>query len=681
VVNRSGLAAKGTKFTKELENAGDFALAKPKHLRHCKGQAMSEFHVIKETLAATARRRRWQRGWRGFWKGFVIAGIVWLVALICYKVLPMPEGVLFGLFFAGWIAPLAGFLVEYSKQVSLSEAARWLDQEKQLKERISTALEVSDNKKDGEWQRLLMTDAAAHVGQLNVAQMLPFNLPKAAKWSFILLVITAGLGLVPEYRTVEYRQRKQDQEVMKEVGERVAAITKRNMTNRPPALENVKKALDETVELGQQLQKAKLTRDEALKDIAKMTDKLKDEARDLAKNPGLQRMQQAAKTSGQDQAPTPEQLQKQIDDMKDALNDKVPDTKELDKMQSALEKMQAAASDMANKTGPEAEAAKQAMSEALSSLMKQAQAAGMDSKKLEEAMNALKAGKTDQVMKSLEGAFQDMEKMKELAQALQNLQMQKEQMGKDLAEQLDRGQIPSAQASLQQMMQKLQSGKELSKEEIQKMVDELKKAQKPGEMYGKAGECMAKAASAAQAGDKEGAAKALAEAMKELQQMQEQMGDLDSLIAALENLKDAQQCVGNGSCNGMGWGMKNKPGFCNGSGDEMSAWFYKEYVKSGGGGKGGLKAGTGVDGSWSEADVVEPTDPLLTTKVKGQITPGGPMPSITLKGVSIKGQSTVAFEEAAATAQSEAESALTQDKVPRAYRGAVRDYFDDFKKK
>jgi len=63
--------------------------------------------------------------------------------------------------------------------------------------------------------------------------------------------------------------------------------------------------------------------------------------------------------------------------------------------------------------------------------------------------------------------------------------------------------------------------------------------------------------------------------------------------------------------------------------------------------------------------------------VKGQLNPNGQMPSITLKGVSIKGQSKVQYEEAAAAAQTEAQSALNQDQVPRAYRGAVRDYFDD----
>jgi hypothetical protein len=68
------------------------------------------------------------------------------------------------------------------------------------------------------------------------------------------------------------------------------------------------------------------------------------------------------------------------------------------------------------------------------------------------------------------------------------------------------------------------------------------------------------------------------------------------------------------------------------------------------------------------------------TKVKGQFTPGAPMPSITLKGVSIRGQSTVQFQQAATAAQTEAQSALNQDQVPRAYQGAVRDYFDDLKK-
>ena len=76
----------------------------------------------------------------------------------------------------------------------------------------------------------------------------------------------------------------------------------------------------------------------------------------------------------------------------------------------------------------------------------------------------------------------------------------------------------------------------------------------------------------------------------------------------------------------------------------------------------------------------ELNDALRPDKVKGQFSPGGPMPSITLKGVSIKGQSKVSYEESAVAAQADAQSALSQEKVPRAYQGAVREYFDDLKK-
>ena len=165
----------------------------------------------------------------------------------------------------------------------------------------------------------------------------------------------------------------------------------------------------------------------------------------------------------------------------------------------------------------------------------------------------------------------------------------------------------------------------------------------------------------------------------------QQMGDAESLQAELEALNQASTCV----ATGQQWGH------CSGN-------------KSGFNPK-GSKAGSGVgtwaddnakwNGDWNDrwdnSGVVRPdmdprghtdrgpgevSDALKPTKVKGQFSPGGPMPSITLKGVSIKGQSQVAYEEAAAAAQSDAQSALSQEKVPRAYQGAVKDYFDDLKK-
>ena len=70
---------------------------------------------------------------------------------------------------------------------------------------------------------------------------------------------------------------------------------------------------------------------------------------------------------------------------------------------------------------------------------------------------------------------------------------------------------------------------------------------------------------------------------------------------------------------------------------------------------------------------------MVSSRIKGKINPKGSMPSITLRGMSIKGSSKVQLLEAVTAAQSDASNSLNQDKVPRAYRDSVRDYFDDLK--
>ncbi|MHB8522591.1 MAG: hypothetical protein ACYDH9_17780 [Limisphaerales bacterium] len=131
-------------------------------------------------------------------------------------------------------------------------------------------------------------------------------------------------------------------------------------------------------------------------------------------------------------------------------------------------------------------------------------------------------------------------------------------------------------------------------------------------------------------------------------------------------------------------------------------------IKFGNGGKPGRGVGTWADESggswldeiersdlWDNSGINRPdmaprgitdrgqgklADTVVPTKLRGQMSPGGQMPSISLKGVSIKGMSTVDYQEAALAAQSEAQGALSQEQIPRAYQGAVRDYFDDLKK-
>jgi hypothetical protein len=154
------------------------------------------------------------------------------------------------------------------------------------------------------------------------------------------------------------------------------------------------------------------------------------------------------------------------------------------------------------------------------------------------------------------------------------------------------------------------------------------------------------------------------------------------MSAMLAALQKAGMCIGN--C--QGWGQCMGPGGFNPNGSKPGRGFgtwanddgsidSAEFT--------GLWDNSGIERADMDARGLTERDTALgdnftPDKVRGQFSPGGQMPAITLKGVSIKGESKVAYEEAVAAAQSQAESALSQEKVPRAYQGNVRNYFDDF---
>jgi hypothetical protein len=199
------------------------------------------------------------------------------------------------------------------------------------------------------------------------------------------------------------------------------------------------------------------------------------------------------------------------------------------------------------------------------------------------------------------------------------------------------------------------------------------------------GNHLQKAAKSMSSGDKAEAGKSLAAAAAALSKMQGELGDAQSLLATLEALQQAQMCLANGQgysqgANGNGSGRgapKGKKGRGVGDWHDENSWDYPEMSESWD--NSGLTQQEKNARGISDRGDGQLADSLAPTKIKGQITPGGPMPSITMKGVSIKGNSKVQVEQMAAAAQSEAQSALNQDQVPRAYQNAVRNYFDDLK--
>jgi len=644
---------------------------------------MSEIQVIQAALEKAAKRRRLAQALRGLWYGLLVGGVIALLVSAIYHVQAIP----FQWVIIAALIPLPlmliGSIITGWRRPGLNEVARWVDSKRNLKERVSTALEVASDESGGRWRDLVVRDAATHIKELNVKQIMPLRLPKTAIWSLLVLVLVFGLGFVPEYRSKEFLRQKADQQNIKDVGKQLADLTRRELQKRPPALEPTEKALQKVSELGDQLQKQNLTRSEALRDLANAADKLKQQINEMGKDPDLKRMQQAARASTGKDSQTAAGMQKQMESLQKQLGSPTGNPDALDKLQKELQKLQEAAKGMADKNSPGSAEDKQKLSESLSALSREAQQMGMQMPQLDEAISALAANQTDLMLKDLQEATLDLEKMRDMAKSLQQMQQQMDKLGKDLAEQLKNGQPEAAQSTLNKMVDQLKAAK-LSDEQLQKIMQDVSKAVDPAGNYGKVAEKLKQAGSQMKGGDKPGASQSLADAAKELEKLMQQMGDAQQMMAEMDKLNQASMCIG----SGQGWKMCNKPGLGKGGrpgggvgtwADEDNGWMYDGQWSDHWDNTGANRPDQDGRGHTDRGDG-ELSDALQPTKVKGQFSPGGQMPSITLKGVSIKGTSKVAYQEAAAAAQIDAQSALSQDKVPRAYQGAVRDYFDDIKK-
>lgn len=643
---------------------------------------MSDLHLIESTLAKTAQRRRLERGFRRLWQGLFVGAGLWLAFLIIYKLAPVPDQ---WVVLSPLVLPagaLIGFIWGWSRSVTVAETARWVDGRRKLQERLSTALEVARSEQTGEWKNLIVSDAARSVSGLNARELLPLRLPQASRWALVLLILGVGLGFVPEYRSKALVQEKQETASIQQTGRELAKLTKRSLQARPPAMETTKKTLEDIKDLGNHMAKAQLTRNEALKDLASMTEKLKEQTRELGKDPAVRNLERAARNASKSGSPSAD-MQQKMDNLSKQLGAQAANSEAMEKLKNDLNKAKDMAANLPKGDTPEAKEAQDQMKASLADLAKQAKDLGLDLPSLSEAIAALQQAQPDQVMKDLQVAEVELEKMEQMAKALEKMQLDMQKLGKDLAEQLKNGQAEAAESTLRKMAETLKSNK-LNPEEMAKLMKEVAEALDPAKQYGEVGEQMQAAMKSMEAGDKTKAGESLSNAANALAKMMGELGDAQSLLASLESLQAAAMCIANGqgfnnNQNGTPRFNPNgkNPGRGVGTWADEDSWAYPE-----------------ISDRWDNTGIERPdmdgkgitdrgdgqlADNLAPTKIKGQITPGGPMPSITMKGVSIKGNSKIQVEEMAAAAQSDAQAALNQDQVPRAYQNAVRNYFDDLK--
>jgi hypothetical protein len=619
---------------------------------------MSGKKVIDAKIDAATRRRKLQWGWQNMWLGLLIGVCLWLASLSVYKLAPVPQTTLLWAGVIGLALPLAGLLIGLAKRFAGSDTARWLDREIGLKERLSTAVEMSDiSAKNSAWSALVISDAAKAAGKIEPEKLLPLRLPKVCHWTLLVLAACVGLGFVPEHRSQAHLDQQRDSAIIEDVGQNLMALTKQQAHFKP-----TKDALELVQELGREFKRGKLVRDEALAKLSSLAERLRDQSSKLG------------------HARTLNKMQRQLDELKKSLGDaKEAKLEQFDALKSKMDDVKDAAAGLPDPSSPEGQQARLELAQSMADLARMAEQMGLEMPNIDEALQALESSDIDQFLKNMDFAGEDLQKMEDLAKAMQNLQMQMAENGKTLGEQLENGQVPAAIESLQKMMGQLATA-QLTPEQLEKMIQELQEALGPAEDYGECSKCLSDAKGKAKAGDKAGASLSLAEAAEELKKVLQR--DLENMMAALQNLERAQLAVGNcqsfGSCQKPGVGPSSKPGGGVTAWGDDSYQLTPEDLAQQWDNSGFSRPGMDARGNTDRGPGKVPDD-MVSTRIKGKINPKGSMPSFTLRGVSIKGSSKVQFQEAVTAAQSDARHALNQDKVPRAYRDSVRDYFDDLK--
>lgn len=648
---------------------------------------MSAFPALESTLLRTDRRRRLVRAWTGAWRGLLAGAGIGAVGVGLWKLASIPPSSVQFLWAAAGLAPVAGAFVYGWRRSSPLVTARWLDEKHGLQQRLATALDLSERtaltgSTRGAWQPLVMRDAEAAASGIQLAKILPFKIPSTASWAIGAWVVILAFAFVPSYQTPSQRQAKKDAGLIKDAGRELAGLIKRQLEQRPPVMEAPRRVLAETGELAAKLSTAKLTREDALKDLAKVTDDVHREAAGLQRNPALKKMAEAAQSSDKGSEAGGSTEQKKMEELSQKLGEMASKPDALQGLKKDMEKLQEAAKGISGDNTPAASEQREKLARQASQLAQKAASMGAPIPSLEAAAQALSAAQIENFLKDLKTADMDLNKMAAMAQALAEMKKHaSETVGKDLAEQLKNGQVEAAVQSLEGIRKELAQGRMTPQNAA-----ELSKALAPAKAYGKVPEKLQKALDQMKEGQPGNGEKALAEAQKELKDLMDQLADAQAMEAAMASLQQAQMSIG----NGMLWSDCNKPG-----------GIPRSSSKS----KGGKGVGTWasssawslpdqIDDLWDNSDVKRPdqagkgqTDRdsnlpqgLVPTKIKGSMLPGGAMPSVTIKGLSLKGTSKVSYSEAVTAAQVDAQAALNQDQVPKAYQNSVRDYFDDFKK-
>lgn len=595
-------------------------------------------------LAIARTRRRiyfdsWLRtlGWLALvWVGLA-AGVLLAERLLSLAV-PVPQVWVFGVL--GGVLFLMAPMIALSRQPNEAASAAMMDDRLGLKDSLGTAL-YAETLKDDPFARQVLEDADKLASKTRVDDAFKiglgagwgYALPAGAVWALMFVFVPSGLDFfgVNQQREEQQQQQAQTEEVQRQILE-ANALLKEVETNESELTEADP---DEVFKELASLSKRDLTnpdfRKETISKLATVQEKLA--AAEQAKQQQIKTAKsQMSKLDPGTRGPADrfadalrrgdfEAAQKELQRLTEGFDSMPPGEKEALKQQ--LENMSDQLEDMA-------EQQEKAKEEAENQIQQQLQNAGLS----QQQINQLQSQGYNQqavqqaVQQSLQNQGMNQQQAQQQAQqTAQNVQQQQQQsQNAGQCQQQNQGMSQSMNQMAQSLGQPQQQGQQQGQPQGQQQ------GQQPGQQQGQFSQ-------------------GAGQVQQQLNQMQQMQNQLNQMQSQQQQMQQAMNQMSQNQGQGQGQGQPSNQG-----------------------GQGGKKAGTGPGGNPLGQEYQ--TGPYATrTEQDIQQGQGRVIASWQQDGEMAAGDATVEFDKAITEARTDAERAVTEDRVPRRYHGAVKDYF------
>ena len=251
---------------------------------------------LKAKLAAIGRRLRWMTiEERVSW--CLLPGLVVALALLAahkldrlddpYPLMALAVGVPLALGL-GW-----GLL----RRVSLLDAASLADRKLGLKERMSNAVIFADRPEASPLVPALVADAAKHAEDLTPTAVLPYRTSRPARWSLLAAALVLAAWLAPQFPVGRTAGEIAVRQEMRSEGQRLGEVAaKAKEQAKAKGLQRPEELAKKLEKLARELEKAKLSKKEALLKSGKLAAELREAQRLAALQTGTQGMARVAES-------------------------------------------------------------------------------------------------------------------------------------------------------------------------------------------------------------------------------------------------------------------------------------------------------------------------------------------------------------------------------------------------